>query len=309
MNPRTLLAGGAALLLTLTASAQDPTVAGLKRSSEKASTVETDTVRSLKQGGIYNLNFAQGTLNNWAAGGDEFSLAINTSLSLFSFFRSPRHQWDNTADLNFGFVRTSSLGSRKNDDRIDLLSKYGYVLTPKMNLATLLNFRTQLLRGYTYTEGSRSLASNFLAPAYVLTSVGIDYKPTKHLSIYVSPATARWIIVKDDSLAAKGLYGVEPGRHSALEVGAFATINYWKSLSEAVNYKGRLDLFSNYRHRPGNVDVFLTNQLSVRLWKVLAATWNVDLIYDDDARVFGPGKNRPALQLKSLAGIGLQTKF
>ncbi|RYY87793.1 MAG: DUF3078 domain-containing protein [Chitinophagaceae bacterium] len=300
---------GALLTLAIPVCAQDKTVTQLQTDVQKSTPFTTDTTRSLRRGGIANLNLSQGTLNNWAAGGDEFSLAVTSTLSLYSFYKSPRHAWDNTLDFAFGYVRTSSLGSRKNDDRIDYLSKFGFVLNPKLNLAALFNFRSQLLRGYNYSGDERTLSSAFLSPAYVLTSVGLDYKPTKHLSIFVSPATLRWVIVKDDSLSAKGLYGVEPGRHSNREVGAFATINYWKDLTTNLNYKGRLDLYSNYRNNPQNVDVFFTNQLSVKLWKVLAATWNVDLIYDDDARVFGPEKNRPALQLKSLVGLGLQVKF
>jgi hypothetical protein len=42
---------------------------------------------------------------------------------------------------------------------------------------------------------------------------------------------------------------------------------------------------------------------------VLSATWNVDLIYDDDVRLFGPANTSPALQLKSLIGIGLLVKL
>lgn len=307
MNKRFL--AGLLLAASAGARAQDKVVLHLQNEVQKNVPFTTDSTRSWKRGGLYHLNLSQGTLNNWAAGGDDFSLAITTSLNLYSFYKSPRHAWDNTFDFNFGFVRTTSLGSRKNDDRIDFLSKYGFVLNPHLNLATLFNFRSQLLRGYSYSDEARTLSSSFLSPAYVLTSVGVDYKPTQHLSVFVSPSTLRWVIVKNDTLAAKGLYGVEPGRHSSLEVGAFATLNYWKDLTPNLNYKGRLDLYSNYRHEPQNVDVYFTNQFSVKLWKVLAATWNVDLIYDDDARVFGPDKNRPALQLKSLVGIGLQVKF
>jgi hypothetical protein len=35
----------------------------------------------------------------------------------------------------------------------------------------------------------------------------------------------------------------------------------------------------------------------------------VDFIYDDDVRLFGPNKNAPRLQIKSLTGLGLQVKF
>ena len=53
----------------------------------------------------------------------------------------------------------------------------------------------------------------------------------------------------------------------------------------------------------------MTNLLSVKLSKVLSATWSVDMIYDDDAKLFGPNKNAPALQVKSVVGVGLLVKL
>ena len=94
-----------------------------------------------------------------------------------------------------------------------------------------------------------------------------------------------------------------------MEFGAFATINYLKDISKNITYKSRLDLFSNYRRNPENIDLFMSNILNVKLSKVLSATWGVDLIYDDDVRLFGNNKNRPALQVKSMVGIGLLVKF
>jgi hypothetical protein len=290
--------------------AQDETVKGLQKEATKNIKKDADTAQyTWKKGGIYNLNLSQGSLNNWAAGGDEFSLSVNTILSLFAFYKKDKHSWDNTLDLNFGYVRSTSLGSRKNDDRIDLLSKYGRAVSSDWNVATLLNFRTQLLKGYAYEKDERTLTSNFLSPAYILTSVGMDYKPNDRFSLFLSPVTARWVIVKDDSLSSKGLYGVKPGQHSRTELGAFVTVSYLKAINENVSYKGRLDLFSNYRNNPQNVDLFMSNILSVKLWKAVSASLNVDLIYDDDVRLFGDNNTSAALQLKSLVGLGLGVRF
>jgi hypothetical protein len=137
----------------------------------------------------------------------------------------------------------------------------------------------------------------------------MDYKPNDRFSVFLSPATARWVFVKDDSLSAKGLYGVAPGEHSVMEFGAFVTATYLTDMERPVSYKGRLDLFSNYRNNPENIDIFLSNLLAVKLTKALAVTWNVDLIYDDDVRLFGDDGNSPAVQLKSLVGAGLSLKF
>ena len=294
------------------ASAQDETVKELKKASEKTIKKDpSDTIsKTWKKGGLYGINISQGSLSNWAAGGDDFSLSVNSVLSLFAFYKKDKHSWDNTFDFNLGFVKTTSLGSRKNDDRIDFLSKYGYALNSKLNVAGLFNFRSQLFKGYTYdNNASKTLSSAFLSPAYILVSPGFDYKPNANLSIFVSPITARWTIVKDDTLSAKGLYGVDPGKHSNLEIGAFASVNYLKEFNKIVTYKGRLDLFSNYKRKAQNVDLYFTNVLNVKLSKILSLTWSVDMIYDDDVRLFGKNNDGAALQLKSLVGVGILTKF
>jgi hypothetical protein len=190
-----------------------------------------------------------------------------------------------------------------------LLSKYGYAVSKKWNVAALFNFRTQLANGYTYSDDKKTLSSSFLSPAYLLLSLGLDYKPTKNLSVFISPATARWVIVRDDSLSAKGLYGVTPGEKTHSEFGAFTSVEYLKDLNKTVSYKGRLDLFSNYKHDPEKIDVFMSNLFSAKLSKILSATWNVDLIYDDDVRLFGSDGKSPAWQIKSLIGLGLLAKF
>ena len=298
------------LLLVQTVKAQDETVVKLKTEAGKTIKKEEDTTaRTWRKGGLFNLNLAQTSLTNWAAGGDKFSLSLNSILSVYAFYKKNKASWDNTLDVNFGYLRSSSLGSRKNDDRFDLLSKYGHAIAPKWNLAALFNFRTQMANGYTYKGNERTFSSAFLSPAYLLLSLGFDFKPTSNFSLFMSPLTGRWVIVKDDSLAAKGMYGVKPGRHSRSELGAFVSANYIKEFNKNVSYKGRLDLFSNYKHNPQKVDVFMSNLLSVKLSKVLSATWNVDLIYDDDVRLFGENNDKPAWQVKSLVGLGLLVKF
>jgi len=299
------------ILISLFVQAQDQTVTQLKSESDK--TIKKDpkdtTNQVWKKGGLFSLNLSQGSLSNWAAGGDEFSLSLNAILSAYAFYKKSKHSWDNTVDMNFGFLRTTSLGNRKNDDRFDIWSKYGYALSPKWNAAALFNFRTQFANGYTYSANDKTFSSSFLSPAYLLLGLGLDYKPTENFSVYISPVTTRWVIVKDDTLSAKGLYGVTPGKNTKEEFGAFLSAQFIKALTKTVVYKGRFDLFSNYKHNPEKVDVFMTNLLSVKLSKVLAATWNVDLIYDDDIRLFGTDGKSAAWQIKSLVGLGLQVKL
>jgi hypothetical protein len=197
------------LLAALSVRAQDETVKKLKAEAAKDIKKAKDPADTIpqpwKRGGVYNLTLAQGSLSNWAAGGDDFSLSLNSLLSLFAFYQDSLVSWDNTLDFTLGYLRTTSLGSRKNDDRIDLLSKVGRAVSSDWNVSGLVNFRSQMLRGYDYNKDERTLTSAFLSPAYLLASAGMDYKPNDRLSVFLSPATARWVIVKDDSLAARGL--------------------------------------------------------------------------------------------------------
>ncbi len=291
----------------LSSQAQDIAVNRLRTETSRTIKKDADTTKwNWKIGGLVSFNLAQGSLSNWAAGGDNFSLTVNSYFNYFFFYRKGRHSWDNNVDVNLGYVQSSSLGSRKNDDRFDYLSKYGYKMDTvgKWYLTTLFNFRSQFFDGYTFSGGVGDFSSSFLSPAYVILSIGFDYKPRNSLSVFISPLTSRSTIIANNTLAQKGVYGVPIGEHSLKEVGAFATINYNSVIAKNVFYKGRLDLFSNYQSHAQNVDVFMTNLFSFKINRFFSATYSLDLIYDDDIRLFGATNSSPALQTKSLIGIG-----
>ena len=295
----------------LIANSQDAIVRKLQIESSRPNQNDIpDTIlRIWKAGGSFGLTIGQGSQSNWAGGGDDFSFTVNSSLNLFLFHKKNKHSWDNSFSANFGYINTTSLGSGKNDDRFDFLSKYGISLNKHFNLTTLVNFRSQFLKGYTYPENVKTYASSFLSPAYLVVSQGMDYKPDQYFSFFLSPVTSRWVFVSDTSLSSKIDYGVTPGHHSINQNGAFATVGYKRSFNKYFAYNARLDLFSNYKKNPQNVDVFVTNTISARIAKVLAFSWNVDMIYDDDAKIFGKDDSSPALQFKSIFGVGLQVKI
>jgi len=300
-------------LLSLSVTAQDKIIRTLQLESGSVTAkvpVPDTSKKQWKKGGLYRLNLGQGSLSNWAAGGDDFSININTTLNLYATYKKNNFNWDNSLDLVFGFLKTTTLGSRKNDDRIDLVSKQNYSVNKKTTVGTLFNFRTQFFNGYSYSAKTEKVyASGFLSPGYILTSFGVDYKPKKEISLFLSPLTSRWVIVLNDSLSSKAAYGVDTGKSIINQLGAFATVNYQKELAKNLTYKSRLDLFSNYKKNPWNVDVYMTNILAVKVFKMLSFNWSFDVIYDDDTRIFGEDKNMPALQLKSIVGAGFQLKI
>jgi hypothetical protein len=287
---------------------QDATIKQLKESSDKKiKKDQADTIPKIwKKGGLYTLNISQGSLTNWQGGGDKSSFSLVSFLNLYAYYKKDKNAWDNTLDLGYGFINTTSLGTRKSDDRIDLLSKYGYQLSKNWYAGALFNFRSQFTDGFEYAKDNngvevKSKTSGLFAPAYVLLSLGFNFKPTDNFSVFISPLTERWTIVSDTYLSSIGAYGVDPGKKSRNELGAFLSAEFNKEIAKNIIYKSRLDLFSNYKSNPQNIDLFWTNILALKVNQYLSANIVLDLLYDDNAI----GK----LQVRQLLGVGFSAKF
>ncbi len=118
-------------------------------------------------------------------------------------------------------------------------------------------------------------------------------------------------------------YGVDPRKEVRFEVGSFASANFAKAVMKNVFWKSRLDLFAGYSHRteffgpsfnsqvdvdefhPERVDVYWTNSIQMKVNKFLQVSYDFDLIYDDDVRMFGPNGNVAATQFRSMLGVGI----
>jgi Protein of unknown function (DUF3078) len=331
------------------AEAQDAGVKDMHNQATRGGKNDPDkkTNKTWKTGGTFSLALGQGGSRNWAAGAEKFSISLATYASLYANRTLGKWSWDNTFDFGYAFVNTSSLGVRKNDDKIDLFSKMGRSIGKNLSASIVANFRSQFTDGFDYDyqgKGLKRRTSGFMAPAYFTFAPGIDWKPNSHFSIFFSPVSARNVIVTNKpksyfyqagvipgggyELPISTLYGVDPSREVRFELGAYASVNFNKEIIKNVNYKSRLDLYSNYLPsykfaavgpdqllvtevgpKPGNIDVFWTNTISMKVNKWLQVTYNFDLIYDDDVRQFGPNKNSAGTQMRSLLGVGVSAKF
>jgi hypothetical protein len=288
-------------------SAQDAQIKNLQKESSKTVKKEEQQKEGWTKGGIFTLNLSQGASQNWAAGAEQSSFSVNSIIQAFAFFKKNKVSWDNTFNGQYGIVNATSIGTRKNDDRIDVLSKLGYMLDKsKWSLTVLGNVRTQFTDGFDYSTTPAKKNSAFFSPAFLLISPGINYKPINGVDIFISPITGRWIIVQQDSLRA--LYQVPENKNSIYEMGAFASIQVKRDIAKNMNYVARFDLFSNYKRDPQNVDVFWTNMINMKVNKYISVTYNFDLIYDHDVENVKTG-GLLGTQLKSLIGVGLSAKF
>jgi hypothetical protein len=96
-------------------------------------------------------------------------------------------------------------------------------------------------------------------------------------------------------------FGVDAGKKSNQEFGAYLSVTYKADFSKWATYTGRIDLFSNYKRNPENVDLLMNNLLTMKFNKLFATNLSLDLLYDDDVK--------KRLQVKEVLGVGLTMKL
>ena len=281
---------------------------------------ETPVDTSWKKGGIGSVNFNQVAFSNWAAGGEN-SVSGAAFLTIFANYAKDRIAWDNQLDLAYGLLKSGNSKVVKSEDKIDLNSKLGYKVSKesKFYYTFLFNFKSQFANGYDYKNDTlrEHPISWFVAHAYLLYSIGVDYKPNDNFSLYLSPLTGRTIIVNDDDLSQAGAFGVDPGKKSLTQLGAYLRAMYKKDVFTNVNFQTKLELFSNYLENPQNIAVNHEILIAMKVNKYLTANIGTQMIYDDIIPVtviketsgVKEVKSGPRLQFKEVFGIGLSYKF
>jgi hypothetical protein len=284
--------------------------------------VVIDSIEGWKASAVFNLNFAQTSLTNWAAGGQN-SISLNSLVSLSANYTKGNSSWDNTLDMGYGILRQGkddNVSLQKMDDKIDFSSKYGYRVSKHFHGAALLSYRSQFTDGYNYPDDS-TVISGFMAPAYVLGALGMDYKPNKKLSIFAAPFTGKLTFVMNQTLADSGAYGVEPaviengtvvtpGENLNSEFGGYIKVAYADDITENINLKTKIDLFSNYLENPEKIDVNWEMLINMKVNKFINVSLSTQLLYDYDVKFEQEdGTETDKVQFKEIFGLGILYKF
>lgn len=272
---------------------------------------EPDTVKHWKAGGNGAFNFSQVSLSNWSGGGKN-SVSGTFLFNAFLNYKKDKSAWENTLDLGYGLTQQGDENLVKTEDRIQIVSKYGLQASENWFYTALADFKTQMDLGYKDPPENTIMTSKFMSPAYLLLSLGMDYKPNDNFSMYLSPMTSKMTIVHDELLSEQGAYGVDPGENLRSEFGASLKSIYKKeNLVENVDFKTRLDLFSNLGDHPERIDVEWETKFDFRVNSFLSASLGTTLLYDHDIKyVDSDGvEHGPRIQFKQLFGFGVNYKF
>jgi hypothetical protein len=297
-----------ACLLSTGAFAQDDPYQGL--SEDVLSLLDGRDTTYWHGQGAFSVNASQVSLTNWAAGGEN-SVAGNLALTYSLDYERSRHLWMNRFEFGYGLSRTEHNGVRKTTDRIYLNSLYGYKIVEHWYASFFVNFQSQFAKGYNYGVSRTDYISRFMAPGYLSFGPGITWVPKQWFMASLSPASWRGTFVRDSKLSARGAYGVTPGKRLHSEFGAnLKMVARFEPLPNLSVYS-RLDLFSNYLHKPQNIDVHWDTILTMAVNKWFSASLTLNMIYDDDVRfVWEPGgRPVPQLQFKEVLGLGFMANF
>ena len=286
--------------------------------------IKVDTLRGWHYGGTTSLNVSQISLNHWPAGGQS-ALSLLVIGNSFTHFRNRNHTFDGALDVVYGLVREGKGRLRKSDDRLEINARYARQYAPRWSYAGQINFKSQFSNTRSNDQPD-SISSGFLAPGYVMASVGWEYRPNEHFSVLLSPATGKFTIVRDQTLADAGAFGVRGARRDAAgrriagtgqtvrsEIGAYLNVRYRQTILPNVDYQTRLEFYNDYFHNPQNTDVNWVNLVDFTVNDWISASLTTVLIYDDDIPVplsDGPeGAKGRRVQFKETLGIGLTYKF
>ena len=284
-----------------------------------------------------NLNVGQTSLTNWAAGGDN-TVSFQGFIDGNANYARNEMFWNNRLQLDYGFLYASSKPIlQKSTDRIYLESKWGYkAYQDVLYFSANYDFKSQFTTGYDYNtptslvdengnnlEGdvlkqawrdARALKSGFLAPAYTNLALGIDYKPSKWLSVNFAPLTGGFVIVRNEAL--RGSYSMPLKKEyegkaeadiptdgsqfagSRFEFGAQLKMDAKVNVNDNFSYTTQVVLFTNYLDIHHCPRINWDNRIDWKLAKYFSLTMTTNLIYDDTIMIADKNGENPKARVQ-----------
>lgn len=260
-----------------------------------------------------SVGFTQTSLTNWAKGGESALAALIISKYTANYSK-PKVKWENSAEFRYGVNKSRSRGLEKNDDKIELQSRLGLSAFKKWFYSAETNFRTQIANGYAFPDKVNPISA-FMAPGFLTFSLGLDYKPSKDFSLFLSPLTSKTTYIRDTTLIKPSKFGLLPGTKKLWEPGLIVKANWHKKIADNISYDTKGEFFNNYMY-PFRKMAFEWEQvllmevnrfINVRIMTQMIYDYNTKFpVYDGAGKVTG---QKPKLQFEELFTIGFAYKF
>ncbi len=274
-----------------------------------------DTVTWTK-GGSVSLAFANVGLSNWTAGGQN-SISIGTIIEGKLTRTTLKSIWEIYGNLSLGGARVGdeNVLFKKTDDILVFGSKYAYKLSENWSIPINLELRTQFLDGYAFKKnaitGKEEFAnkiSGFMAPGYLFSGVGIQYK-NKKFDASLLPVSNRTIFVLDDILAASGAYA-EKNAKITPDLGITMRVGWEISPMKNITFKTNAMAFSKYADL-ARIDLSWDALIVMQVNKYINTSFGTNLIYYNDAKIAQTDGSlkQYLVQFKHVLNVNVGIKF
>ena len=260
------------------------------------------------------VGFTQTYLENWKKGGQSALSSLIVLKGAANYSRADgRVKWENSAEIRNGWLRPGGeeTETHKNDDKFELTSRFGVSAFKKWYYSAELNYETQFFRGYKYPTSENPVPiSAFMSPARTYFKIGLDYKPNKNFSLFLSPFTVKNVYVRDTALIDQTKYSIDENRKSFWEPGLNADITFKKEITKDITYETKYKMFINYQQPLQKYDVNWENLVVMKLNNYINIRFMLHMIYDDDVLFPIYDDNdvkigeEPRLQLKEFISVG-----
>lgn len=261
-----------------------------------------------------SVGFTQTYYENWKKGGESaISLLLNLKGSANYSSADSKIKWENSAEIRNGWLQPGGKGSelKKNDDKVEVTSRFGLRAHKKWYYSSEFNFNTQFFRGYKYPKAEYpDPISGFMSPAKTYFKLGMDYKPNSDFSLFLSPITVKNVFVKDTALIDQTKFGVEAGKRAFWEPGLNAEFKYKTDITQDISWETKYKMFVNYRDPFKKLDIDWENNLRVQLTDYISMRMMLHMVYDDDVLfpVYDENDNKigekAKLQIKEFITVG-----
>jgi hypothetical protein len=154
-----------------------------------------------------------------------------------------------------------------------------------------------------------------MSPGYLTFSLGMDYKPNKNFSLFLSPLTSKTTFIRDTALINPVNYGVPAGEKRHWEPGMIVKLNFHWPIASDIIYDTRVEIFNNYKYIFQKLNLNweqtlvmqVTPRIGMRVMTQLIYDYNVLFsIKDESGKEIG---KEPKWQFKELFTVGFNYKF
>ncbi|MCQ2975109.1 MAG: DUF3078 domain-containing protein [Bacteroidales bacterium] len=275
---------------------------------------DVDSGKIWKFSGMLSLTASQTALKNWAPGGDQ-QIGANALANFNANYAKGKHSWQNSITAQYGTLRLIDEYDefRKNDDKFQFSSKYGYEAAKKLYYSAILDYKSQFDKGWAYDDDNdtKTLTSECWSPLYLTYTLGLDYQASENFMVYLSPLCGKTTIVLNDYLSSIGAFGVDTLSHSRSEFGWYLKMDAKYDIAKNISFGTNLVLFNSYADGIfDEIDVDWNIIIAMQINKWLSFNITSELVYDEDVSILEKEiPHNSLVQFKNVTGIGLTFKF